>query len=64
MICKDQPISNGLAYGNLFGMGQNTLKGTKKGIKCQINLKIYVKMSMFGNWKVNVIMKNCVEIPI
>jgi hypothetical protein len=34
MICKDQPISNGLAYENLFGMGLNTLKGAKKAIKC------------------------------
>jgi len=32
MICKDQPISNGLSYGNLFSMGQNTFKGAKKGI--------------------------------
>jgi hypothetical protein len=64
MICKDQPISNGLAYANLFGMGQNTLKRAKKGIGCQINLNIYVKMSMFGNWKVIVIVKNCAEILI
>jgi hypothetical protein len=37
---------------NLFGMGQNTLKEAKKAIRCQINLKFYVKMSMFGNQKV------------
>lgn len=36
-------------------MGENTIKGAKKGIECQKNHKIGVNMFMFGNWKVIVI---------